>query len=78
MNDLLFTFLTWILAVLSIIGVVLNIKKKRICFYIWTVTNASWMTVDFIKGIHAQSFLFLIYTGLAVWGIIEWKKDIKK
>ncbi len=78
MNATLFIFITWFLTILSIIGVILNIKKKQICFYIWTVTNVSWMTVDYIKGIYAQSFLFLIYTGLAIWGIIEWKKDIKK
>jgi len=70
--------ITWILTILSLIGVVLNIKKRRECFYIWTLTNASWAIVDYTEGIYAQSFLFLIYTGLAVWGIIEWKTDSKK
>jgi len=73
-----FTYITWILTILSIIGVILNIKKKRICFYIWAVTNASWAIIDFSKGIPAQGCLFIIYFVLAIWGIIEWKKDIKK
>jgi len=65
---------TWILTALSITGVILNIKKKRICFYIWAVTNFSWMVVDYINEIHAQAFLFLIYFGLAIWGIVAWRK----
>jgi nicotinamide riboside transporter PnuC len=61
--------------VLSLVGVILNIKKKRVCFVIWLFTNASWCIVDAIHGIWTQSFLMLVYTGLAVWGIIEWRKN---
>lgn len=68
----------WITTVLSITGVILNIKRLRMCFFIWTFTNASWMVIDFYKGIYAQAFLFLVYTLLAVWGIISWgaKKEL--
>jgi nicotinamide riboside transporter PnuC len=64
----------WVVSVLSLVGVVLNIKKSRICFFIWLFTNASWTIVDFVFGLYAQSLLFLVYTGLAVYGIIEWRK----
>jgi nicotinamide mononucleotide transporter len=65
---------TWLLTGLSILGVILNIKKKRICFWIWAFTNAGWMVIDFIMGIYSQSALFAVYFGLAIWGILEWKK----
>ena len=70
----MFTTLTAILTALSLLGVVLNIKKHVACFYIWTFTNASWSIIDFYSGIPAQGFLFLIYTGLAVYGVLEWGK----
>ena len=38
------------------------------------ITNASWCVYDYHIGAYAQSCLFLIYTGLAVWGIVEWTK----
>jgi nicotinamide riboside transporter PnuC len=63
----------WSLAVLSLIGVVLNIKRRRECFYIWVFTNAAWTLVDAWHGIWSQATLQLIYFGLAVWGVIEWK-----
>ncbi len=66
--------LTWGLAGLSLVGVVLNIKKKTECFVIWLVTNASWTVYDFSIGAYAQSFLFSIYTVLAVYGLYEWRK----
>jgi len=68
-----FTLMTWVLTAGAITGVILNIKKKRVCFYIWAVTNASWAIVDFVMGIPAQAFLFTVYFGLAIWGIIEWR-----
>ncbi len=33
----------WIITILSIIGVILNIRKNRLCFRIWLITNACWM-----------------------------------
>ena len=69
-----FTIFTTILTILAIVGVVLNIKKKVACFYIWTFTNASWAFVDFYKGIPAQGILFSVYTVLAIYGIYEWRK----
>lgn len=70
----LFNILTGLLTILALIGVVLNIKKNKACFYIWLVTNASWACIDFYKDIPAQGILFTIYTGLAVWGIFAWKE----
>ena len=72
-----FTIVTWVFTAGAITGVILNIKKKRSCFYIWTVTNGAWAIVDFAKGIPAQGVLFTVYFGLAIWGIIEWKADKK-
>jgi nicotinamide mononucleotide transporter len=73
-----FDIFTGILTLLALVGVVLNIKKNIWCFYIWLVTNSCWAIVDFYKGIPAQGVLFTIYVGLAVYGIIEWRKEKKK
>jgi nicotinamide riboside transporter PnuC len=64
---------TWAITALSIVGVVLNIRKRRTCFYIWAVTNASWAVIDYANGLHSQAFLFSIYFILAVWGIFSWR-----
>ena len=66
--------MTWVLAVLSLVGIILNIHKKRICFIIWMITNFAWMLVDIKKNIPAQAFLFFVYFLLAIWGWVKWKK----
>ena len=71
----MFEILTAILTIISIVGVILNIKKLRICFVLWIFSNFSWMIVDFYRGIYAQSVLFFVYFLLAIYGLIEWKKD---
>lgn len=64
--------LMWLVTGLSIIGTILNIKKKSVCFIIWLITNSIWCVYDFIIGSYAQSALFFVYVLLAVWGIYEW------
>lgn len=64
--------MTWALTVLSLIGVVANIYKRRWCFYVWALTNAAWAIIDYQAGIYAQSALFTVYFGLAVWGAWKW------
>ncbi len=44
------TEITLILTVLSILGVILNIKKKKLCFIIWAFTNFSWAIRDTSAG----------------------------
>jgi nicotinamide riboside transporter PnuC len=65
--------LTWALTILSLIGVVLNIHKRKECFYIWAVTNFGWAVYDFAIGAMAQGALFAVYFCLAIWGIVKWK-----
>jgi hypothetical protein len=65
--------MTWALTILSLIGVVANIYKRRWCFHVWAFTNIAWAAVDFSYGIYSQAALQMIYFGLAIWGIIKWK-----
>ena len=64
----------WILTLLSIIGVILNAHKKRVCFLVWMFTNFTWMVIDFRAGIPAQGTLFAVYFCLAIYGWVTWKK----
>ena len=63
---------TWLLTVLSVLGVVLNIRKNRASFTIWMLTNASWAVIDIRAGIPAQAVLFGIYFALSAYGYWAW------
>jgi len=66
--------LTFIITFFSIIGVYLNIKKNKLCFIIWSMTNFAWMIIDFKAGLYSQSLLFALYFILAIYGLYEWRK----
>ena len=68
------TALTWLLTCASIVGVILNIQKKRASFIVWMFTNSSWAAIDFGAGIPAQGALFTLYFALAVLGYVAWRK----
>ncbi len=63
----------WIITALSLCGVVLNIRRRRECFYLWSVSNIGWVAVDFHAGLYAQTALCGIYFVLSIWGIWGWK-----
>lgn len=71
----LLDILTWVLTCTSVTAVVLNIKKKRFSFLIFLAANAGWIAVNLAKGIPAQAALFVVYSGLSVWGFIEWGRN---
>ncbi|MBW1719941.1 MAG: nicotinamide mononucleotide transporter [Deltaproteobacteria bacterium] len=77
----------WTLTALSIIGAILNIRKKRSGFAVYTIANIGWIIVNIYHGIYAQAAriivniyhgiyaqaaLFIVFTGLSIWGWIEW------
>ena len=68
----------WIITAVSLIGVWLNIKKKSVCFLIWIFTNGFWAVYDYRIGAKAQAALFAVYFGLAVYGLLEWRREKKQ
>jgi len=67
------TPLHWLLAAVSLVGVALNIRKRRESFAIWMATNTLWCAVDAAAGLYAQAALMAVYAGLAVWGFVAWR-----
>ncbi|MBG0777652.1 MAG: nicotinamide mononucleotide transporter [Desulfovibrionaceae bacterium] len=66
--------LTWLFTALSILGVVLNVRKDRRCFPVWIVANVGWVVTNLRHGIYSQAVLFVVYTGLSVWGYVAWSR----
>jgi len=66
---------TWIITLVSIVGVVANIYKKSWCFILWLFTNGIWVIIDFRAGLYAQAFLFGVYLLLAIWGLYKWSAE---
>jgi len=66
---------TFLITIAAIIGTVANIYKKQWCFIIWPFTNTIWCIYDFSIGAKWQAIQFLVYAGLSVWGLIQWRKS---
>lgn len=69
--------LSWVLAGISLIGNYFVIKKNVLGQWIWMVGNIGWIGMDLWKGLEAQAFLFAVYTGMCIWGIILWSREAK-
>ena len=67
------TAITCMLTALSLVGTVLVTKQDRRGFIVWVIANAGWTVIDYQAGQFAQSLMFAVYLGLAVWGYVRWK-----
>jgi nicotinamide riboside transporter PnuC len=73
-----FETLSWALVVLSLAGNVFVIKKNVLGQWLWAFSNIGWVIFDLYIGAYSQAFLFAVYLGLCIWGIIAWTKDQSK
>lgn len=62
----------YIITILAIIGVIFNICKSPVGFYIWTVTNAYWTIYNYKKREYAQAILFAVFIVVSVYGAYVW------
>jgi nicotinamide riboside transporter PnuC len=68
---------TWVLTVISIIGVILNARQRIEGFYFWMIGNAGWVVVNVIAGIPAQAVLFGFYFLMCFYGVYTWRKKTR-
>ncbi len=69
--------LMWGVVVASLCGNICIIKKKVSGFYLWSITNFLWAIYNFYINAIAQGVLMLICLLFCVYGIWEWKVNLK-
>ena len=69
--------LSWVLVALSLAGNVFVIKKNVLGQWLWAFANMGWISFDIYKEAYSQAFLFAVYFGMCIWGIIAWSKEEK-
>jgi len=61
--------------VVSLIGILLNAKKKISCWPVWLVSNAGWIVYSLIQRDYPQIILWIAFSAFNVYGWIQWAKD---
>lgn len=64
--------MTWILTAIALVGTVLNVRRRRACFLLWTVTNLGWLVFDLSSRVYSRAILDAVQLVLAVWGWVAW------
>ncbi len=69
--------ISWALAASAVTGAILNARKDIKGFYVWIAGNIGWVTYNIYIGEYALAALFVVYTGVSIYGIRQWK-SLKK
>ena len=67
--------ISWITTAICLTGTVLNVKKIKFCFWLWLAGNILWLIIDIKNGLWSRAILDTVQGALALWGIIEWRKE---
>jgi len=62
---------------LSLIATWMTAKKLIENWLVWIVTDLSYVILYFYKDLKLTSFLYFIFTLLAIYGYYQWKKQLK-
>lgn len=62
--------------ILSIVATVLLAKKRIENWHLWILTDAVCIVLYFKKGVYFLSLEYLIFFGLASYGLYQWKKQL--
>lgn len=71
-------FLDAVTTSLSIVATWMLARKKLEHWLVWMVVDAVSIGMFILKGLYPTTLLFLVYTILAIYGYIEWKKTLIK
>lgn len=66
--------MTWLLAIISLAGSILNSRKLIASFYVWILCNVGWGIYDALTGNYARVALDALQTFFCVYGIRNWRK----
>jgi len=62
--------------IISLLAQWMICKKIIECWYLWFIADALLVGLYAAKGVPVHAVLFLIYTGMAIAGYVNWKKKI--
>jgi len=62
---------------LSIVATWMLARKKIEHWLLWVIIDSVSLGLYIYKGLYATTFLFFVYTVMAVVGFVEWRKDLK-
>lgn len=66
---------TWIIAIISITGSFLNVRKSVISFYLWALTEVMCFVIDFKNKQFGRAFLDTFSFFMNVYGIVTWSRE---
>jgi len=70
----LLVIIEWAGTLCSLLGAILNARKMREGFYIWTVGNVFWIMLALSKHLYGMLTMTLVFTVINFIGIYSWKK----
>jgi len=67
----------WAITALALVGAILNARLKWQGFVCWIVSNAAMCSKAVWLQDWPQAFLWVVYTGISVVGLVTWLRKAK-
>jgi len=64
-----------IVTAVALVGLIFNIRRRRVCFVLWLLSNGYWCYYNFAAGEYAQAVLFAVFFVVSIIGFFAWRKS---
>jgi nicotinamide mononucleotide transporter len=64
--------------VMSFTATVLMMRRRVDCWTYWIIVDVIGVWLYFVKGVRFISFEYLLFLGMATWGLLSWRKILAK
>ncbi len=71
------SLLEWVAATLGLVGVLSGLAQKIAVWPLWIASSAIYVFVYAEHALWGQAGLMLVFIGLSVWGLIQWRSQAK-
>lgn len=75
-TDAAYPFVDATIAMLSIGAQVMLARRKFENWIVWIAVDLIAVPLFVAKGLYAAAMLYLVYLGLSVWGLIDWRRRV--
>lgn len=70
-------FIGWVAVALSLLGALLNARRRVLGQYLWIASNVAWIALALPRADYPQIAMWVVYLFIAVYGVWFWSRRDK-
>ena len=77
-TDAAFPWIDAAIAIVSVVAQILQSRRAVESWWLWIAVDVASVGLYAAKGLHSVMALYAVFLGLAIWGLIDWQRVLRR